>query len=105
MKTALFIVLVMALPGTAPVFASADLAKAKKCLECHAVDKEVKGPSFQAIAKLYKGTDKAVVKIADKIRKGGAEHWGSNAMPSAEARGVKISEAEAKQLAQWVLTH
>jgi len=43
--------------------------------------------------------------MADKIKKGGAEHWGPNAMPSAEARNVKISDAEAKKLARWVLTH
>lgn len=103
MKTILFAVLTV-LMGTTPAIAGADLAKSKKCFECHAVDKEVKGPSFQAIAKLYKGTDKAEAKLADKIKKGGAEHWGPDAMPSVEARSVKISDAEAKELARWVLT-
>lgn len=105
MKAILFTAALAALMGTTPALAGSDLAKAKKCMECHAVDKEVKGPSFKAIAKLYKDTDKAEARMADKIRKGGAEHWGPNAMPSAEARGVKISEAEAKSLARWVLTH
>jgi cytochrome c len=89
--------------GIAAAHADSKLATAKKCFECHAVDKEVKGPSFQAIAKLHKGTEKAEAKLAEKIRKGGAEHWGPNAMPSAEARGVKISEKEAKKLAKWIL--
>ena len=105
MKTILFTAALATLIGTTPVLAGTDLATSKKCMECHAVDKEVKGPSFKAIAKLYKGTDKAEARIAEKIRKGGAEHWGPNVMPSAEARGVKISDAEAKQLARWVLTH
>jgi len=105
MKTILFTAALAALIGTTPVQAGTDLATSKKCMECHAVDKEVKGPSFKAIAKLYKGTDKAEARIAEKIRKGGAEHWGPNVMPSAEARGVKISDAEAKKLARWVLTH
>lgn len=105
MKTSLFTVAVAALIGATPALAGADLATSKKCMECHAVDKEVKGPSFKAIAKLYKGTNKAEARMADKIRKGGAEHWGPNVMPSAEARGVKISDAEAKELARWVLTH
>lgn len=104
MKTMLFAVLTVTLAAT-PAIAGTDLAKSKKCFECHAVDKEVKGPSFQAIAKLHKGTAKAEAKLADKIKKGGAEHWGPNAMPSAEARNVKISDAEAKELARWVLTH
>ena len=104
MKTMLFAVLTV-LVGAIPAIAGADLAKSKKCFECHAADKEVKGPSFQAVAKLYKGTDKAEAKLADNIRKGGAEHWGTNAMPSAEVRGVKISDAEARKLARWVLTH
>jgi len=103
MKRILLAVLTV-LMGTTPAIAGVDLAKSKKCFECHAADKEVKGPSFHAIAKLHKGTDKAEAKMADKIKKGGAEHWGPNAMPSAEARNVKISDAEAKELARWVLT-
>lgn len=104
MKIMLFAVLAVMM-GVTPAIAGTDLAKSKKCLECHAVDKEVKGPSFQAIAKLYKGIDKAEAKLADKIKKGGAEHWGPNVMPSADVRGVKISDAEANELARWVLTH
>lgn len=50
-----------------------------------------------------KGTEKADAKLADKIKKGGAEHWGANVMPSADARGARVGDAEAKKLAQWVL--
>jgi len=57
MKTMLFAVLTVTLAVT-PAIAGTDLATSKKCFECHAVDKEVKGPSFQAIAKLHKGTAK-----------------------------------------------
>jgi len=104
MKTMQFAVLTVMLAAT-PAIAGTDLAKSKKCLACHAIDKEVNGPSFQAIAKLYKGTDKAEAKLADKIKKGEAEHWGPNIMPPADVRGVKISDAESKELAQWILTH
>jgi len=104
MKTMLFAVLTVTL-AAAPAIAGTDLAKSKKCLTCHAIDKEMTGPSFQAIAKLHKGTAKAEAKLADKIKKGGAEHWGPNVMPPADVRGVKISDAEAKELARWVLTH
>jgi cytochrome c len=103
MKTIAFALLTAMLAAT-PAIAGTDLAKSKKCLTCHAVDREVNGPSFQAIAKLYKGTDKAEAKLADKIKKGGAEHWGTKVMPPADVRGVKISDAEASELARWVLT-
>lgn len=88
-----------------PAFANAELAKSKKCMECHAATTDGKSPSFRSIAKLYKGTEKAEEHIAEKLMKGGAEHWGPNVMPSAEVRGVKISDKEAKQLARWVLSH
>jgi cytochrome c len=103
MKTLLFALVLTVSFGATLAFADANLAKSKKCFECHAADKEVKGPSFKAIAKLHKGTEKAEARLAEKIMKGGAEHWGANVMPSAEARGVKISDAEAKKLAKWVL--
>ena len=103
MKTILITAALAAAFGMTPAFASETLAKAKQCFACHAVDKELSGPSFKSIAKLHKGTPDAVAKLADKIMKGGAEHWGDKAMPSAEARGVKTSGADAKRLAKWVL--
>lgn len=103
MKTMIFAALTLTL-AAAPAIAGTDLAKSKKCFTCHAVDKEMMGPSFQAIVKLHKGTDNAEAKLADKIKKGGAEHWGANVMPPADVRGVKISDAEARELARWILT-
>lgn len=94
----------IAMAGTAPAYASADLAKSKKCLECHAVDKEVKGPSFKAVAKLYKGTDQAEARLAAKVKQGCAEHWGPNVMPPGGIGPWNVSDAEAKRLAQWILS-
>jgi cytochrome c len=105
MKKALIAASLAAMMCVAPAFASAELAKAKKCMECHAATAEGKSPSFHSIAKLYKGTEKAEERMAEKLRKGSAEHWGPNVMPPAEVRGVKISDKEARQLARWVLSH
>jgi cytochrome c len=105
MKEAVIAAALAGLMLAPPAFAKAELAKSKQCMECHAATMEGKGPSFRSIAKLYKGTEKAEERIAEKLKKGGAEHWGPNAMPSAEARGVKISDKEAKQLANWILSH
>ncbi len=54
--------------GTA--LASADLAKAKNCLACHAADKKVVGPSYKDVAAKYASDKDAVPKLAKKIREG-----------------------------------
>jgi cytochrome c len=91
-------------PGMAPALADGKLAKSKQCFLCHQVDKEVIGPSFKAIANVRQGTPDAEAKMAERIKKGGADHWGDKVMPSAEVLGVRVSDAEARQLARWVLS-
>lgn len=81
-----------------PVFASADLAKAKNCLACHAVDKKVVGPSYKDVAAKYKGKGDAVATLATKIQKGSTGVWGPVPMPP-----NPVSDADAKTLAEWVL--
>ncbi|NMG55101.1 c-type cytochrome [Aromatoleum aromaticum] len=86
--------------SAAPAFASAELAKAKNCLACHAVDKKLVGPSYQDVAKKYAGQADAVAKLADKIQKGGSGVWGPVPMPA----NPQVSADEAKLLATWVLS-
>ena len=83
-----------------PAFASADLAQKKNCLACHSVDKKVIGPSYKEVAAKYAGQKDAADKLAQKITKGGSGVWGAVPMPA----NPQVSEAEAKQLAAWVLT-
>ncbi|MGL4575889.1 MAG: c-type cytochrome [Burkholderiaceae bacterium] len=79
--------------------ANADLAKAKNCMACHAVDKKLIGPSYKEVAAKY-GSDKdAVNKLAGKIRAGGVGAWGQIPMPA----NPQVTEAEAKTLAAWVM--
>lgn len=82
-----------------PALADADLAKKKNCLACHAVDNKVVGPGYKEIAKKYAGQD-ASGKLAGKIRQGGSGVWGVVPMPA----NPQVNEAEAKQLASWILT-
>ncbi len=86
--------------STAPAFASAELAKAKNCLACHAVDKKLVGPAYKDVAKKYAGQGDAVAKLADKIQKGGSGVWGPVPMPA----NPQVSADEAKLLATWVLS-
>ncbi|WP_269449111.1 c-type cytochrome [Massilia endophytica] len=99
MKTVVFVLLAcasIAMSGQAR--ASADLAKSKNCLGCHAIDKKVLGPAFRDVAAKYKGQKDAEAKLVASITKGSTGAWGPIAMP---ANGV--SQAEAQTLAKWVL--
>lgn len=85
-------------PGAAS--ANADLAKAKNCLACHAIDKKLVGPAYKDIAKKYAGDRGAEANLAKKIREGGVGAWGQIPMPS----NPQASADEARTLARWVLS-
>ena len=98
----LFPALIMALVAIASTstFANEDLAKKKNCMACHATDKKLVGPAYKEVAAKYAGQKDAVDKLAQKVIKGGSGVWGPVPMPA----NAQVSEAEAKQLVQWVLS-
>jgi cytochrome c len=81
--------------------ASADQALATKsaCMSCHKVDKKVVGPSFQDVAKKYKGDAAASAHIVTVIKKGGKGVFGPVPMPP----HPKVSDADAQKLTDWIL--
>lgn len=99
MKSVLILTLAVGTLAAAPAFANADLAQKKNCMACHAVDKKLVGPSFKEVAAKYASDKEAAGKLATKIVKGGTGVWGQIPMPA----NPQVSEAEAKQLATWVL--
>ena len=84
----------------APAFANPELAQKKNCMACHAIDKKLVGPAYKDVADKYAGQKDAADKLALKILKGGTGVWGAIPMPA----NPQVSEAEAKQLVQWVLS-
>ncbi|HKX43116.1 MAG TPA: c-type cytochrome [Burkholderiaceae bacterium] len=86
--------------AAAPAFAQADLAQKKNCMACHAIDKKLVGPAYKEVAAKYAGQKDAVDKLAQKVLKGGSGVWGAVPMPA----NPQVTEAEAKQLVQWVLS-
>lgn len=82
------------------VLANAELAQKKSCMACHATDKKLVGPAYKDVAAKYAGDKTAAAKLATKIQKGGAGVWGQIPMPA----NPQVSDAEAKQLAEWVLS-
>jgi cytochrome c len=99
MKRVLF-ALALAAAAASPAFAQMELAQSKNCLTCHAVDKKLVGPAYKDVAAKYAGDKTAVDKLSQKIIKGGAGVWGPVPMPA----NPQVSEADAKKLAQWVLS-
>jgi cytochrome c len=82
-----------------PALADLQLATAKNCMACHAVDKKLVGPSYKDVAAKYAGQKDATDKLAAKIIKGGSGVWGPVPMPA----NAQVNPEEAKKLAAWVL--
>ena len=100
MKSLIAVGFALATMVAAPAFASPELAQKKNCLACHNVDKKVIGPAYKEVAAKYAGQKDAADKLAQKILKGGSGVWGAVPMPA----NPQVNEAEAKQLATWVLS-
>lgn len=75
------------------------IAKQNACLGCHAFNKKIVGPSFQAIAEKYKGDANAQAFLKNKIAKGGSGSWGVVPMPA----NTKLKDADLSTLTSWIL--
>jgi len=81
----------------APTAVNAEaLAKSKGCFACHDINVKKVGPAFKDVAKKEAGK---VDEVAHKIKNGGVGEWGNVPMPP-----QNVTEEEAKQLAQWILS-
>lgn len=96
-KFALILTAVVGFAGA--TFASEQLARQKGCMACHDMKAKKVGPTYTDIAKKYAGRKDAVDYLAGKIKKGGVGVWGSVPMPP-----QNVTDAEAKQLAQWIMS-
>jgi len=83
----------------APAMADLQLATAKNCMACHAVDKKLVGPAYKDVAAKYAGQADAASKLEAKVLKGGAGVWGPVPMPA----NSQVTPAEAKKLVAWIL--
>ena len=70
------------------------------CMTCHAVDKKVVGPAFQAVARKYRSDGDARARIEDSIRKGSAGRWGTIPMPPNSA----LKDDDVKALSAWIVS-
>ena len=102
MKPILFAITSLAIgfSVSTPVMADMQLATAKNCMACHAVEKKLVGPSYKDVAAKYAGQPDAVEKLTTKVMKGGSGVWGPIPMPA----NAQVSADEAKKLVTWILT-
>lgn len=100
MKALLFIGLAASALASNAALANADLAKAKNCVACHAIDKKVVGPGYKDVAAKYAGQKDAEDGLVQKVLKGGAGVWGPVPMPP----NPQVSDAEARTLVKWILS-
>jgi cytochrome c len=70
------------------------------CRTCHAEDRVVNGPAFQAIADRYRKDEFAVRNLSKKVIKGGAGVWGQTVMSA----HPQISEEDASEMIRWILS-
>ena len=99
MKRSLMLCVALSALASPFAMASADLAKAKNCMACHAVASKLVGPAFKDVGAKYAGQKDAENKLVAKVLKGGSGSWGAVPMPA----NPQVSEAEARTLVKWVL--
>lgn len=107
MKTSLILALAVASAFHGAAMADDKLVQEKQCMGCHALAKDGAAPSFQKIARFWKGRQDAEPMMVAIIRQGsagsGEPHWNKATMPDQGERPL-VSDAEARSIAKWILT-
>ncbi len=82
--------------SSAPAKDMKALAQQKGCFACHDINNKKVGPAFKDVANKEAGK---VEEVARRIKNGGVGEWGNVPMPP-----QNVSEEEARQLAEWILS-
>jgi cytochrome c len=82
------------LPFQQPAAGGEKLIQASDCSSCHALDRQVVGPAYSAIAQRYRGDSDAPGKLAAKIRAGGS---GMTPHPN-------LTDAQLQEMVNWILS-
>lgn len=81
------------------------LAQANGCLDCHRVDAQLIGPSWQAVSARYRDDPAAQVFLVEKVKRGGKGNWnevtGGIPMPPYSPR---VSDEDIEKLVSFVLS-
>ena len=69
------------------------------CLQCHAINKVVLGPSYKMINDKYNADPATIAKLVEKVYKGGSGVWGDQAMGA----NTHLSKDEIKKMVRYIL--
>lgn len=75
------------------------LMKGSDCFTCHRVNMKLVGPSYQDVAKKYKGNAEAVKTLVAKVKKGGSGVWGAAAMTP----HPQFTDEQLTKMVEWIL--
>lgn len=98
-KTNLIVLTCLSTALMTGALASEDLAKAKNCLACHAIDTKLVGPAYKDVAIKYAAQAGAEDMLVQKVLKGSKGTWGFIPMPA----NAQVSQDEAHALVKWIL--
>ena len=73
------------------------LLASHSCVACHAIDSNLVGPSFKAVAGKHAGRADAQAYLVGKIRSGGSGVWGPMPMPP-----QALADDDARAIARWL---
>ena len=73
-----------------------------QCTACHNVEQKLVGPAFKEVAQKHKDDKGAVAALVKKVREGGTGVYGQIPMPPNPKN--KISDADLKNLVEWILS-
>ena len=82
--------------------AAAGLMAKAQCTACHNIEQKLVGPSFKDIALKRKDEKDSTAMLMKKVREGGTGAYGQIPMPPNPK--AKISDADLKNLVEWILS-
>ena len=97
------LVVLLAVCFISPAFASDQLLRKNRCVNCHALDRKNVGPSFKDVAAKYKADREAEMKLVKKVLEGGKGSWGTITMP---ARGgfPDVPDSDVQPMVKYILS-
>jgi cytochrome c len=75
------------------------IIKTSNCLNCHAFNSRLIGPSFFEISQRYKPVKTDIDLVGKRIKAGSVGVWGSVKMPS----HPELNEEQSRNIAQWII--
>ncbi|MDR5864595.1 hypothetical protein QC758_16700 [Halomonas campisalis] len=76
-----------------------DLAWDSGCMNCHDVDRSLRGPAWLDVAERYRDDDEAFERLVETVREGGSGNWGDERMTP----NRRVPMEDIRTLVGWLL--